>query len=81
MGPKGSLPHVPILSHSNPVCAAPFHFLNIHFNTVCLFPAGLTTKTLQAPLPYPTRATRPAYLVPFDLITRVTFGGIRSSIT
>jgi hypothetical protein len=76
------------LSWATGIQSAPPHFTSWIYISIpsshlhlCLFPADLTTKTLQAPLPYPTRATRPAYLIPFHLITRVTFGGIRSSIT
>jgi len=39
-----------------------------------LFPSGLTTKTLHAPLLSPTRTTWLADLILPDLITRIIFG-------
>ena len=35
-----------------------------------LFPSGFSTKTLYVPLFFPIRATAPAHLILFDLITR-----------
>jgi len=35
-----------------------------------LFPSGLRTKTLHAPLLYPKYATHPAHLILLDLITK-----------
>ena len=64
----GSLPQPgPILSHSNPVHVSRSPFLKIHFNIVILsrrlpsslFPPGLPTKTLYAPLLSRIRATCP----------------------
>jgi hypothetical protein len=37
-------------------------------------PSGLPTKTLYTPLPSPMRATCPADLILFDLITLTIFG-------
>ena len=39
-----------------------------------LFSSGFPTKIPHAPLLCSLRATSPAYLIPFDLITLVTFG-------
>jgi hypothetical protein len=35
-----------------------------------LFPSGLPTKALYAPLLFPRRATCPADLIPFDFVTQ-----------
>ena len=43
-----------------------------------LFPSGLPTKALYAPLPFPIRATCPAPLILFDFITRILFAKHRS---
>jgi len=55
-----SMAPVPILSHIKSIHASPSHFLNVHFNIIIphlplellceIFPKGLTTKTLYAPL-------------------------------
>ena len=44
-----------------------------------LFASGFPAKTLYTPLLYPTRATRPAYLILLDFITRTILWGTQCS--
>ena len=45
-----------------------------------LFPSGFPTKTLYTPLPSPTRATCPAYLILLDFITRLNIQPRKGSL-
>jgi hypothetical protein len=70
------------LSLSSSPCPQ-YNLLKIYFNIIHtllldlpngLFPSGLPTKLLYAPLLSPILATCPAHLILLDLITRITFG-------
>jgi len=75
--PCSHKPSVPILSQIDAVHAPPpSHFFKIHFNTIfhrCLglpsglFPSGLPTKILNAPLLSSISATCPTDLILIDL--------------
>ena len=76
-------PPVPVLRQINPVHAP--HPMSWRFIIILsshlrlgvpssLFPSGFPTKTLYIPLLSPIRATCPAHLILFDLITRTILG-------
>ena len=78
------LPPVAVLNHINTVHSSPSHFLKIPFNvnlsstpafSKCS-PSGLPTIPLYVSLIYIyiLRATFPAHLILFDLVTRIIFG-------
>jgi len=71
-------PHVPILSPMNPIHASPSQFLEIQLNIIPhlrlvlpsgLFPSDFATKTLNALLFSPVRATYNAHLIILVLLT------------
>jgi hypothetical protein len=77
-----SSPPVPILSQFNPV-HDPSHVLKIHFNIILpsTSESPKWSPDFRSPQEnplctslYPIRATRPAYLILLDLITRMIFG-------